>query len=165
MKSSIIEDPVSRVRMRFEPEGENLFVDNWIEPGGRLAAHLHPRQEERWWVVEGTVGFSARRRGKVDRSGGRRDRGPAGGRTRPNQRLRPGRPPPMPRDASLRLQEFLEGAPRRLARACSHRPGERGAAGRPLGGRLSSAFRDEVVFVSPPRIVQWILIALLARDA
>jgi hypothetical protein len=37
MKSNVIEDPVSRVRMRFEPEGENLIVQNWIEPGGGLA--------------------------------------------------------------------------------------------------------------------------------
>jgi hypothetical protein len=57
MKSNVIEDPVSRVRMRFEPKGENPVVDNWIAPSGGLAAHLHPRQEERWGVVEGTVGF------------------------------------------------------------------------------------------------------------
>ena len=42
-----IRDPVSRVRMSFEPQGENLLVDVWLEPRGGLPAHLHPQQEER----------------------------------------------------------------------------------------------------------------------
>lgn len=40
-----IRDPVSRVRMSFQPQGEDLIVDIWLEPGGGLPAHLHPRQE------------------------------------------------------------------------------------------------------------------------
>ena len=48
-----IRDSISRVRMSFEPKGENLIVQCWVEPGGRLPAHLHPRQEERWSVLEG----------------------------------------------------------------------------------------------------------------
>ena len=48
-----IRDPVSRVRMSFEPRGEDLIVDVWLEPGGGLSAHLHSQQEERWSVVEG----------------------------------------------------------------------------------------------------------------
>ena len=39
--SEPIRDPVSRVRMSFEPEGENLIVTVWLEPGGGLPAHLH----------------------------------------------------------------------------------------------------------------------------
>ena len=52
-----IRDSISRVRMSFEPKGENLIVQCWVEPGGRLPAHLHPRQEERWSVLEGAVRF------------------------------------------------------------------------------------------------------------
>jgi quercetin dioxygenase-like cupin family protein len=50
-------DPVSRVRYAFEPQGEDLIVYTWLEPGGGLPAHLHPRQEERWSVLEGSVRF------------------------------------------------------------------------------------------------------------
>ena len=52
-----IRDSVSRVRMSFEKTGENLIVDCRVEPGGGLPPHYHPRQEERWSVVEGRVGF------------------------------------------------------------------------------------------------------------
>ena len=50
-------DPVHRARYAFEPDGENLIVNAWIEPGGGLPAHLHPRQEERWSVVDGRIRF------------------------------------------------------------------------------------------------------------
>jgi mannose-6-phosphate isomerase-like protein (cupin superfamily) len=52
-----IRDSVSRVRMSFTKTGENLVVDCRVEPGGGLPPHYHPRQEERWSVVEGRVGF------------------------------------------------------------------------------------------------------------
>lgn len=50
-------DPVHKVRYAFEPDGENLLVDCWLEPGGALPAHLHPIQEEHWSVTEGEVLF------------------------------------------------------------------------------------------------------------
>ena len=50
-------DPVHRARYSFEPDGENLFVDTWIEPGGGLPTHLHPNQEEVWSVLDGEVRF------------------------------------------------------------------------------------------------------------
>ncbi|MGH2780410.1 MAG: cupin domain-containing protein, partial [Thermoleophilaceae bacterium] len=50
-------DPVHRARYSFEPDGENLIVDTWLEPGGRLPPHLHPNQEERWSVVDGEARF------------------------------------------------------------------------------------------------------------
>src|SRR4051812_43695159 len=52
-----VRDPVSRVRMSFERTEDDLIVDVWLEPGGGLPAHLHPRQEERWSVVEGCARF------------------------------------------------------------------------------------------------------------
>ena len=51
--SAPVRDPVHGARYSFEPDGENLIVDCWIEPGGKLPEHLHPRQEERWSVIEG----------------------------------------------------------------------------------------------------------------
>ena len=53
--SAEIRDPVSRVRQTFATEGESLVVDNWLEPGGTLPAHYHPRQVERWSVIAGEV--------------------------------------------------------------------------------------------------------------
>jgi len=50
-------DPVSRVSYEFTPEGENLYVETWMEPGGGLPPHEHPRQEEVWFVIEGKVQF------------------------------------------------------------------------------------------------------------
>ena len=50
-------DPVHRARYSFEPDGENLLVDTWIEPGGGLPPHLHPNQEEVWSVLDGEVRF------------------------------------------------------------------------------------------------------------
>jgi hypothetical protein len=49
--SEPINDPVSRVRMSFEPEGENLIVSLWLEPGGGLPAHFPQgrRSAGRWW--------------------------------------------------------------------------------------------------------------------
>lgn len=50
-----VRDPVHRARYRFEPDGENLWVECWIEPSGALPPHYHPRQEERWEVLEGEI--------------------------------------------------------------------------------------------------------------
>lgn len=50
-------DPVHRASYLFHPEGEDMVVETWLEPGGGLPAHMHPRQEERWSVVEGEVRF------------------------------------------------------------------------------------------------------------
>lgn len=46
-----IRDPVSRVRMSFEPEGENLIVTLWLEPGA-VSRHISTqgrRSAGRWW--------------------------------------------------------------------------------------------------------------------
>lgn len=50
-------DPVHRASYEFTPEGENLMVQTWLEPGGGLPPHEHPRQEEIWWVIDGKVEF------------------------------------------------------------------------------------------------------------
>jgi quercetin dioxygenase-like cupin family protein len=158
-------DPVSRVRYAFEPQGEDLVVYSWLEPGGGLPAHYHPRQEERWSVLEGRVRFQLGREKKVI--------GPEDGEmvvspgvahglwsvTDTEARLRCLVTP------ALRLQAFLEES------AAAGREGLFTSRGLPRGLRgarwaadFLKRYRNETVFLSPPRFVQKPLIALLARD-
>lgn len=161
-----IRDPVSRVPQTFETQGESLIVDNWLEPGGGLPAHYHPQQEERWSVVEGKVRFRHRDDERVI--------GPEDGETVVAPGEVHGVASVSDRDAHLRcvvtpplrLQAFLEEAaaagqeglftPRGLPRGLR---GARWAAG------FLKRYQDETVFVSPPRVVQRLLIALFARNA
>jgi quercetin dioxygenase-like cupin family protein len=152
-------DPVSRVRMSFEPEGENLIVKVWLEPGGGLPAHLHPIQEKRWSVVEGSVRF---RHGDTERVIGPGDGeivvapGTVHGLASASDGEAHLRCLAVP---ALRLQEFLEEAPARAAKVCSRPAGCRAG----WAARLLKRYRDETVFLSPPASIQRILIALLAR--
>ncbi len=50
-----VRDPVHKVRYAFTPRGADLQVDCWLEPGGVLPEHRHPRQEETWSVVSGSA--------------------------------------------------------------------------------------------------------------
>jgi hypothetical protein len=117
--------------------------------------------------VEGTVGF---RLGDEERSIGPEDGeimvppGTVHGLTSASDRDAHRRCLVIP---ALRLQEFLEESAAAASEGLFTSPGRtRGLRG---GARWAAGFlkryRDETVFVSPPRIVQWILIALLARDA
>ena len=49
-------DPVHRVSMAFERDGDHLWVFTWLDPGGHLPEHFHPTLEERWEVLDGTAG-------------------------------------------------------------------------------------------------------------
>jgi mannose-6-phosphate isomerase-like protein (cupin superfamily) len=50
-----IEDPLHRVAMTFERDGDSLWVTSRLEHGGHLPEHFHPTLEERWEVVEGVA--------------------------------------------------------------------------------------------------------------
>ncbi len=161
-----IRDPVTRVRQSFRLAGESLVVDSWLAPGGALPAHYHPRQEERWSVLDGEVRF---RHGDHDRVIGPDDGeivvapGEVHGLTSSSDRdahLRCYVTPP------LRLQQFLEEA------AAAGQQGLFTRAGRPRGLRgarwaagFLKRYRDETVMLFPPAIAQRVMIALLARDA
>jgi quercetin dioxygenase-like cupin family protein len=160
-----IRDSVNRVRMTFEPQGENLIVDCWVESGGGLPPHFHPRQEERWSVVEGTAGF---RLGDSERV-----IGPADGEIVVHPGTVHGVASAGDSEAhlrclvipALRLQEFLEESTRAGGEGlftASGRP--RGLRGVRWAARFLKKYRDETVFVSPPPIVQRALVALFARD-
>ncbi len=53
--SQAISDPVHRVRYTFEHQGEDMLVETWMEAGGGLPKHYHPKQTETWWVISGEV--------------------------------------------------------------------------------------------------------------
>jgi quercetin dioxygenase-like cupin family protein len=159
-----VRDPVNRVRYAFEDRGESLVVTTWLEPGGSLPPHLHPRQEERWSVLEGSVRFQLGNETRVLRPEdgevvvapgvvhGLQSAGDA------EARLQAVVTPP------LRLRAFLEES------AAAGRDGlftqsglPRGLRGARWAARFLRRYRDETVLVSPPRPVQRLLIATLGR--
>src|SRR5688500_9947138 len=48
-------DPIHRVSMAFERDGDRLWVFTWLDPGGHLPEHFHPTLDERWEVLAGTA--------------------------------------------------------------------------------------------------------------
>jgi len=162
--ASEVRDPVSRVRYAIHEHGDGLVVDTWIEPGGALPPHLHPVQEEVWTVVEGKVHFRLGRGARVIAPEDGEVRVPAGmvhavtAVTDREARLRTVVTP------ALRFQPFLEES------AAAAREGlftpwgmPRGMAGARFAAQFLKRYRGETVFVRPPRPLQWLLIALLAR--
>ncbi len=158
-------DPVHRVRYTFQPDGENMIVDTWMEPGGALPPHFHPRQEERWSVVDGQVRFQLGDEKRVI--------GPEDG----EMIVRPGVKHSLAssgdREAHLRCLVLPAGAIEAFLTdsAAAARAGlfMRGGIPRSLrGARWAANFlkrhRDEVVMTFPPPIVQRSMVALLARD-
>jgi mannose-6-phosphate isomerase-like protein (cupin superfamily) len=159
-----VHDPVHGARYTFEPDGDNLFVDTWLEPGGALPPHLHPKQEERWSVVEG--------RARIRVGGEKLEVGPEAGEIV----VAPGTihgVESLGAESHLRchvipaldLQDFLEDS------AAAAREGlfMRGGIPRSLhGARWAAGFlkrhRETVVMTFPPRFVQSAMIGLLARS-
>lgn len=154
-------DPVHRARYTFRPDGDDLIVETWLEPGGQLPAHFHPRQEERWTVLDGQVRL---RLGKATRTVGPADGElvvPPGtihalsaagdGEAHLRCVVRPG----------LGLQAFLEDS------AAAARDGLFRRGGIPTGlrgARWAASFlaqhREDVVMTFPPRPVQSAMIAI-----
>lgn len=63
----IVHDPVLRHRLRFEDTTDEhgapaVLCEMWVDPGGGVPPHVHPRMEERFTVVEGRAEFLAGRR-------------------------------------------------------------------------------------------------------
>jgi quercetin dioxygenase-like cupin family protein len=163
--SEAVRDPVSRVRYAFADDGEDLIVHCWLEPGGALPPHWHPRQTERWSVVDGEVWFRLGREKRVIgpeageiavapgtvhglESTGR-------GQARLRCRVEPG----------LRLRAFLEESAAAGRDGLFTRRGlPRGLRGARWAAGFLRRYADETVFVFPPRPVQRLLAALLARD-
>lgn len=166
MNTTEIRDPVSRVRYTFEPRDGSLIVLMWLEPGGGLPAHYHPRQEERWSVLEGRARF---RLGRLDRV-----IGPEDGEVVVAPGVEHGVWAVDDREARLqsvvtpplRLQSFLEESAAAGAEGLFTPRGlPRGLRGARWIAEFLKRYGDETVMLSPPPAVQRVLIALLARDA
>lgn len=162
--TDLVHDPVNRIRMSFERRGEDLIVDAWLEPGGGLPPHAHPKQVEHWSVVQGEVGFQLGNETKVLR--------PEDGVVEVPVGTKHGLTATSDSDAHLRckvvpalhLQEFLEES------AAAAREGKFNSRGMPRGldglrwaAQFLKRYSDETTFFSPPRPVQRLLIALFAR--
>jgi quercetin dioxygenase-like cupin family protein len=157
-------DPVHRARYSFEPDGENLWVETWIEPGGGLPAHWHPNQEEVWTVLDGEVRFQL--------GDDKRIIGPQDG----DMVVEPGTKHAIEsvtdRDAHMRchvmparqLQAFLEDSAE-AARAGLFMKGgiPKSLRGARWAARFLKQHREDVVMTFPPRPVQSAMIALLGR--
>ena len=159
-----IADPVHGVRYTFQPEGENLIVDTWVEPGGGLPAHLHPRQEERWSVIDGTVRFQLGETKRVI--------GPEDGEMVVRPQTKHAIASVSDRDAHLRcvvvpaygLQEFLTESAAAAREGLFMRGGiPKSLRGARWAARFLKRYRDDVVVTFPPRFVQSAMIALLGR--
>jgi quercetin dioxygenase-like cupin family protein len=163
--SEPVHDPVHHARHAFTPDGENMVVDTWLEPGGELPPHFHPRQDEYWSVVDGEVEVLV---GKTKRV------------LRPSDGEVP--VPPWTKHGlknkgadtvharcrvvpALHLEEFLTDSAAAAQAGLFMRGGiPRGLRGARWGARFLKRHRDETVMAFPPRFVQTAMIALLARD-
>jgi quercetin dioxygenase-like cupin family protein len=163
--TSEIVDPVRRQRISFAGEGEVLRAEVWTAPGGDVPAHYHPAQTESFEVVSGEVQF---RIGRKRRQAGPGDRVVAApgvvhafkntGKVDALVRVE-ARP-------ALRLQAFLEEAAA-LARAgrYTQRGVPRGLRAAAELAELMERYSDVTVMAFPPRRLQRLMLAPLARVA
>lgn len=161
-----IRDPIHRVSYSFRREGDNLWVETWMEPGGHLPEHFHPSVEERWEALDGTV--------RVKLDGTWRDLVAADGPVTVRPNIRHELKNPGDRTVHLRtevipagrLEDFL------VESARAAREGLYNARNLPTGWRgatwiadFALRFRDETVMTSPPPALQRAVLPLLARFA
>jgi quercetin dioxygenase-like cupin family protein len=160
-----VHDPVHRARYSFEPDGDNVVVDCWIEPGGKLPEHLHPRQEERWSVIEGEIRFGL--------GDSKRVIGPADGEMVVAAGTKHSLESVSDTEAHLRclaipalgLQSFLEESSAAAQEGLFMRGGvPRNLRGARWAARFLKRYRADVVMSFPPRPVQSAMITLLGRS-
>lgn len=170
MDQRVVEDPVLRQRMSFrrdvDDDGEVLYVEAWVEPGGGVPPHVHPALEERFEVKGGTMSFLA---GRTWRTAGPGETviAPAGVRhayrnrgTETGHFVCAARPPST-------LQAMLEDAAA-LSRARKLTRGgfPKGVNGLLQAAVMAEAYRDMVAFgfpPLPPGPIQRLLLPPLAR--
>jgi quercetin dioxygenase-like cupin family protein len=159
-----LENPVTGERIVFrktaaDTGGELLQLDVFFRPGGFVAAaHVHPKQAERFEVVSGRPWF------RVGREEGRASPGDV-------IVVPPGVPHTWRNDTeeethvlvdfrpALRTETFFETL---IGLACAGKLSRRGWPNPLRAAVLAQAYRDEVVGAWPPLLVQWMVCALLA---
>ena len=163
--AELVQDPVNQVRYAFKRDGENLIVDCLIKAGGALPPHRHPRQVERWSVLDGQVRFRLGGQERlIEAADGEMVVTPdtahglanvSGQEAHLRCRVEP----------ALRLQAFLEESAEAARKGLFTPRGlPRGLGGARWVASFLERYRGETVFLSPPQAVQRALIALLARD-
>jgi mannose-6-phosphate isomerase-like protein (cupin superfamily) len=157
-------DPVHRVSYAFEPDGEDLVVDAWLEPGGVLPPHLHPRQEEHWSVVEGEARIQVGSDKRIVRPEDGEVPVPPGTKhavASSSDRVAHVRCRVVPaRD----LQAFLEDSAAAAREGLIRRGGiPKNLRGARWGARFLKQHREDVQMTFPPRFVQSAMIGLLGR--
>jgi quercetin dioxygenase-like cupin family protein len=162
--TAAVHDPVHRARYSFETEGENLIVDCWIEPGGKLPEHLHPHQEERWSVIDGEIRFGLGDTKRVI--------GPGDGEMVVERGTKHSLASVSDQEAHLRcvaipardLRLFLEESAAAARDGLFIRGGiPRNLRGARWAARFLARHREDVVMSFPPRPVQSAMVALLGR--
>ena len=161
--AEFIQDPVRRQRLAFSREGNILRAEVFADPGGDVPRHFHPSQEERFEVLAGHVRFDVDGQ-RIEGGPGTRVTAPAGAKHafrnigQLEAHLRVEVEPPMD------LQAFLEEA------AALARAGRYTRRGMPTSPRalveladLMVRYQDTTVMTFPPRIVQRLALAPLAR--
>lgn len=165
-EAEVIHDPIHHISYSFRYEGENLWVESTMEPDSHLPEHFHPKQEERWEALDGTV--------RVKLDGTWRDLRPEDGPVvvlpsiRHELKNESGgvvhlRTEVLP---AGRLEEFLTESARAaregLFNARSLPTSFRGAT---WLAEFALSHRDETVMTSPPPALQRLVLPLLARFA
>ena len=157
-------DPIHKVSMAFEHEGDGLWVTTWLEPGGHLPEHFHPTLTETWEVLDGSAGV------KLD--GRWRELTAADGPVLVEPYVRHELRNTSAGTAQLRcwvtppgrLEAFLTESARAAREGLYDErnlpTGMRGAA---WLSEFALRFRDETVMCSPPPALQRVLLPLAAR--
>jgi mannose-6-phosphate isomerase-like protein (cupin superfamily) len=67
----LVEDPVLKQRLAFEPidDGQAMRVEMWVDPGGGVPPHVHPRMEETFEVLSGELSLLDGRKWSVAKPG------------------------------------------------------------------------------------------------
>ena len=158
-------DPVHGSRYEFEHRGEDLIVDTWLEPGGGLPKHYHPKQTEIWWVISGEVSvhldgkwkpFTADA-GKLEVRPGivHGFKNESGAEAHLRCEARPG----------LSLEEFLTESSRAAREGLFMKGGiPKNLKGARWAATFVARHEDETVVTFPPRIVQKALKPLARRS-
>jgi mannose-6-phosphate isomerase-like protein (cupin superfamily) len=157
MGDQLVEDPVLRQRYAFSREEDVLVVEVWAEPGSAVPAHVHPRLEERWEVLEGDVTF--RVEGDTVRAGaGDRVVAPVGARHAFENTGAQVAHLRVEAEPALDLQEFLvEGAALNRTGKFTKRAIPKGPGGMVLAADFTKRYRETTVLLFPPPAVQRLL--------
>ena len=161
-----VHDPVHRSSYSFRREGDNVWVETWLEDGGGLPEHFHPSLEERWEALDGNA--------RLKLAGVWRDLSPDDGPVLVARNVRHALENRSGREVHLRtevipggrLEEFL------VESARAAREGLYNSRNLPTSWRgavwvagFAQRFRDETVMTSPPPVLQQVLLPLVTRLA